>query len=102
MGRTSINPVQKSAPEELLVILLFPGWVTVGSRAELPVCGGAFQLGGPDLNRNATGRGLRDEATAVPQIRRSRGSGDRILGFAAAALLLGQIECFQSSQRRPN
>ena len=42
----------KPAPEELIVIVLLPGWVGVGSRAELPVCEGAFRLAAVPVDRN--------------------------------------------------
>ena len=48
----------KPAPEELIVILLLPGWAGVGSRAELPVCGGAFRLAGVLVHRNGGRRFL--------------------------------------------
>ena len=40
-----------SAREELTVILPLPGWAGVGSRAELPVCGGASRLAGVPVSQ---------------------------------------------------
>ena len=49
LGRTLSNAGQKSAPEELIIIVLLPRWAGVGSRAELPVCGGAMPTSGRSL-----------------------------------------------------
>ncbi len=48
----------KRAPEELAVILLLLGWARVGSRVELLVCGGAFQLSAVPVHRNGGRRFL--------------------------------------------
>src|ERR1039458_7820345 len=56
--RTIPLVIQKRAPEELAVILLLLGWARVGSRVELLVCGGAFQLSAVPVHRNGGRRFL--------------------------------------------
>jgi len=63
--------IPKRAPEELIVILLLPGWAGVGSRDELPVCGGGFRLAAVPVHRNGGKRFLR---TVPWSIRRDRES----------------------------
>ena len=63
--------VRKSAPEELIVIVLLPGSAGVGSRVERPVCGGAFRLAAVPVHRNGGRRFLR---TVPWSIRRDRES----------------------------
>ena len=63
--------VQKRAPEELAVILLSLVWARVGSRVELLVCEGAFQLSGVPVHRNG---GRRFLCTVPWSIRRDRES----------------------------
>jgi len=66
-----VVPGQKSAPEELTVILLLLGWARVGSRVELRVCGGAFQLSDVPVHRNGGRRFLRKVSSSIERDRES-------------------------------
>src|SRR5271157_1922615 len=59
------------APEELIVIVLLLGWAGVGSRAELPVCGGAFRLAGVPVHRIGGRRFLRTVPSSTGRDRES-------------------------------
>ena len=66
-----VVPGPKSAPEELIVILLLPGSAGVGSLAELPVCGGAFRLADVPAHRKGGRRFLRTVPSSIGRDRES-------------------------------
>jgi hypothetical protein len=69
VGQPAVGP--KPAPEELIVIVLLPGWAGLGSRAELPVWGGAFRLAGVPPHRNGGRRFLHTVASLTGRDRES-------------------------------
>jgi len=57
-GWSQADNYPKRALKELAVILLLLGWARVGSRVELPVCGGAFRLSAAPVQHNGGRRFL--------------------------------------------